>query len=85
MKHTQNPKTPKPQNPLEQLVWKKEIINRIKRKKTMSDSDSDNVKVEDPLPPHRVRFTDMPQPLVSKAIRRKWPIPNPSYLFVSFH
>ena len=37
----------------------------------MSSDDSENERVADPLPPHRVRFTDMPASLVDKAIRRK--------------
>ena len=37
-----------------------------------SDDSSEEQKEEEPLPPHRVRFTDMPWPLVDKAIRRKF-------------
>ena len=37
-----------------------------------SDDSSEEVKEVEPLPPHRVRFTDMPWPLVDKAIRRKY-------------
>ena len=33
-------------------------------------STEEEVEVE-PLPPHRIRFTDMPWALVDKAIRRK--------------
>ena len=36
----------------------------------MSDSEVEEV-APDALPPHRVRFTDMPWNLVDKAIRRK--------------
>ena len=41
----------------------------------MGDHTSDEEheeKVIEPLPPHRVRFTDMPWPLVDKTIRRKY-------------
>ena len=34
-------------------------------------SSEEEVQI-DPLPPHRVRFTDMPAPLVDKAIRSKF-------------
>ena len=37
----------------------------------MSDSDEEEVQIE-PLPPHKIRFTDMPWPLVDKAIRSKY-------------
>ena len=36
-----------------------------------SDSEEEVVEVE-PLPPHRIRFTDMPWPQVDQAIRRKY-------------
>ena len=35
------------------------------------DGSEAEVKEAEPLPPHRVRFTDMPWPLVDKAIRCK--------------
>ena len=35
------------------------------------DEESEVEQVIEPLPPHRVRFTDMPWPLVDKAIRSK--------------
>ena len=41
----------------------------------MGDRTSDEeeeVKEVVPLPPHRVRFTDMPWALVDKTIRRKF-------------
>ena len=41
----------------------------------MQGDDTDRTeeeKVIEPLPPHRVRFTDMPWPLVDKTIRRKY-------------
>ena len=38
----------------------------------MSSEEESEEKVVDPLPPHRVRFTDMPWPLVDKTIRRKY-------------
>ena len=36
------------------------------------ESDEDQEAQVDPLPPHKIRFTDMPWPLVDKAIRRKF-------------
>jgi hypothetical protein len=36
------------------------------------DSDHDKRKVEDPMPPHKIRFTDLDGPLVEKAIRCKF-------------
>ena len=37
-----------------------------------SDEETEEEKIIEPLPPHRVRFTDMPWPLVDKAIRCKY-------------
>ena len=43
----------------------------------MSDEDSDQEKkvVIVPMPEHKIRFTDMPDNLVEKAIRSKFPNP----------
>ena len=39
----------------------------------MSDEDSDNPRVkEDPLPNYKVRFTDMADDLVIKAVKCKY-------------
>ena len=38
----------------------------------MSDSEVEEVQEADPLPPNRVRFTDMSKDLVDKAIRSKF-------------
>ena len=53
----------------------------------MGDHTSDEEheeKVIEPLPPHRVRFTDMPWPLVDKTIRRKYTIPLATHLLTLF-
>ena len=51
-----------------------------------SDSESEEKVILDPLPPHRVRFTDMPWPLVDKAIRRKYrEVPKPNAFSTSKH
>ena len=43
----------------------------------MSSEEESEEKVIEPLPPHRVRFTDMPWPLVDKTIRRKYKCNKP--------
>ena len=43
----------------------------MRRRDDYDDEEEEEVQVE-PLPPHRIRFTDMPWPLVDKAIRRKY-------------
>ena len=51
----------------------------------MSDSegaDQPKKKNEEPMPEHKIRFTDMPPNLVQKAIRRKFPCFPPD-LFLS--
>ena len=49
-----------------------------------SDDEDHEEKVIEPLPPHRVRFTDMPWPLVDKTIRRKYTIPLATHLLTLF-
>ena len=36
------------------------------------DSEEEEEVYVEPLPPHKIRFTDMPAHLVDKAIRRKY-------------